>query len=178
MIMLARQVPMRLTRLLTTAAALVLLAQTPAAFAQQAAPAAIDITQAWSRATPGGAPVGAGYLALTNRGAQADRLIGGSSDVAARIEVHEMSMDNGVMKMRELAGGLEVKPGQTVTLKPGGHHLMLMGLKRGLKEGERFKAQLDFASGGKTEVEFVVQGMGAAAAPGAMAAPAGHNHHH
>ena len=177
MIMLARQVPMRLARLMT-AAALVLLAQSPAAFAQQAAPAPIEITQAWSRATPGGAPVGAGYLALTNRGAQADRLIGGSSEVAARIEVHEMSMDNGVMKMRELAGGLEVKPGETVTLKPGGNHLMLMGLKRGLKEGERFKAQLDFAKGGKTEVEFVVQGMGASAAPGAAPASGGHNHRH
>jgi len=173
MIMLVPKVPMRLNRLMTTAAAIVLLAQIPAAVAQQAAPGPIAITQAWSRATPGGAQVGAGYLALTNRGAQADRLIGGSSDVAAKIEVHEMSMDNGVMKMRELAGGLEVKPGQTVTLKPGGHHLMLMGLKRGLKEGERFKAQLEFARGGKTEVEFTVQGMGAAAAP-----TAGHHHHH
>ena len=169
---------MRLTRLMTSAAALVLLAQPPAALAQQAAPAPIEITQAWSRATPGGAPVGAGYLALTNRGAEADRLIGGSTEIAARIEVHEMSMDNGVMKMRELAGGLEVKPGQTVTLKPGGNHLMLMGLKRGLKEGERFKAQLEFAKGGKTEIEFVVQGMGAAGAPGAAPASGGHNHHH
>ena len=177
MITLARQVPMRLARLMT-AAALVLLAQPPAAFAQQAALTAIEVTQAWSRATPGGAPVGAGYLALTNRGAEADRLIGGSSDVAAKIEVHEMSMDNGVMKMRELAGGLEVKPGETVALKPGGNHLMLMGLKRGLKEGERFKAQLEFARGGKTEVEFVVQGMGSGAAPGAMAAPAAEHHHH
>ena len=168
---------MRLSSLLT-AAAIVLLAQTPATFAQQPAPSAIEVTQAWSRATPGGAPVGAGYLALTNRGAEADRLIGGSSEVAARVEVHEMSMDNGVMKMRELAGGLEVKPGETVTLKPGGHHLMLMGLKHGLKEGERFKAQLEFARGGKTEVEFVVQGMGAAAAPGATAAPAAEHHHH
>ena len=168
---------MRLSSRLT-AAAIVLLAQCPAAFAQQSAPATIEVTQAWSRATPGGAPVGAGYLALTNRGAEADRLIGGSSDVAARVEVHEMSMDNGVMKMRELAGGLEVKPGETVTLKPGGHHLMLMGLKRGLKEGERFKAQLDFAGGGKAEVEFVVQGMGAMAAPSAMAAPAADHHHH
>jgi len=89
-----------------------------------------------------------------------------------------MNMDNGVMKMRELAGGLEVKPGQTVALKPGGHHLMLMGLKRGLKEGERFKVQLEFAKSGKTEVEFVVQGMGASAAPGAAPSPAGRNHHH
>ncbi len=168
---------MRLSHLLT-AAAIVLLAQTPSAFSQQPASAAMEITQAWSRATPGGAPVGAGYLALTNRGAEADRLIGGSSEVAARVEVHEMSMDNGVMKMRELAAGLEVKPGETVTLKPGGHHLMLMGLKRALKEGERFKAQLEFARGGKTEVEFTVQGMGASSAPGAMTAPAGHNHNH
>ena len=166
---------MRFTSLLT-ASALFLLAQAPALRAQQAAPGPIEVTQAWSRATPGGAPVGAGYLALTNRGAEADRLIGGSTEIAGRIEVHEMSMDNGVMKMRELAGGLEVKPGQTVTLKPGGHHLMLMGLKRGLKEGERFKAQLEFAKAGKTEVEFVVQGMGAAA-PGAAPSPARHNHH-
>lgn len=163
---------MRRTRLMT-AAALVLMAQTPALRAQQAAPAAIEVTQAWSRATPGGAPVGAGYLALTNRGAETDRLIGGSSDVAARIEVHEMSMDNGVMKMRELPNGLEVKPGASVELKPGGHHLMLMGLKRPLKEGERFKAQLEFAKGGKAEVEFVVQGMGASMAPAA-----GETHHH
>ena len=168
---------MRFTTLLT-AASLLLLAQAPALRAQQAPPAPIEIAKAWSRATPGGAQVGAGYLALTNRGAEPDRLIGGSTEMAARIEVHEMSMDNGVMKMRELAGGLEVKPGQTVTLRPGGHHLMLMGLKRGLKEGERFKAQLEFAKAGKTEVEFVVQGMGAAAAPGAAPAPAGHNHHH
>jgi copper(I)-binding protein len=168
---------MRSTSLLS-AAALFLLAQAPTAFAQQAAPGPIEVTQAWSRATPGGAPVGAGYLALTNRGAEADRLIGGSTEIAGRIEVHEMSMDNGVMKMRELAGGLEVKPGQTVALKPGGHHLMLMGLKRGLKEGERFKVQLEFAKSGKTEVEFVVQGMGASAAPGAAPSPAGRNHHH
>jgi len=168
---------MRFTSLLT-AAALVLLAQAPTAFAQQTASGPIEVTQAWSRATPGGAPVGAGYLALTNRGAEADRLIGGSTEIAARIEVHEMSMDNGVMKMRELAGGLEVKPGQTVALKPGGHHLMLMGLKRGLKEGERFKVQLEFAKSGKTEVEFVVQGMGASAAPGAAPSSAGHNHRH
>ena len=163
---------MRIASLLT-AATFALLTQCPLALGQQQAPATMEITKAWSRATPAAAPVGAGYLALTNRGAEADRLIGGSTEIAARIEVHEMSMDNGVMKMRELPDGLEVKPGQTVEMKPGGHHLMLVGLKRGLREGERFKAQLVFARGGKAEVEFVVQGMGASMAP-----TAGEMHHH
>jgi len=165
---------MRLASLLT-AATLALLASAPLAQAQQPAPATMEVAEAWSRATPAAAPVGVGYLALTNRGAQTDRLIGGSTEIAARIEVHEMRMDNGVMKMRELPGGLEVKPGATLELKPGGYHLMLVGLKRGLKEGERFKAQLDFAGGGKAEVEFVVQGLGASTPP---AAGAKHQHHH
>ncbi len=164
---------MRLASLLT-AATLALLALAPLAQAQQPAPATMEIARAWSRATPAAAPVGAGYLALTNRGAQADRLIGGSTEVATRIEIHEMRMDDGVMKMRELPDGLEVKPGVTVELKPGGYHLMLMGLKRGLREGERFKAQLTFASGGKAEVEFMVQGLGATMAP---ASGAMHHHH-
>ena len=90
---------MRLASLLT-AATLALLALAPLAQAQQPAPATMDIAKAWSRATPAAAPVGAGYLALTNRGAQADRLIGGSTEVAARIEIHEMRMDDGEMKMR------------------------------------------------------------------------------
>ena len=165
---------MRLASLLTVAA-LVFLAHCPASLAQQPAPATIEIARAWSRATPAAAPVGAGYLALTNRGAEKDRLIGGSTEVAARIEVHEMRMDNGVMKMRELPEGLEVKPGETVEMKPGGFHLMFVGLKRTLKEGERFKAQLLFAKGGKAEVEFLVQGLGASTAP---AAGGSHHHHH
>jgi copper(I)-binding protein len=163
---------MRLTNLLT-AATIALLAQAPAARAQQAAPSPIEVTQAWARATPAGAQVGAGYLTVTNHGAEADRLIGGSADVADKIEVHEMNMDNGVMKMRELPDGLAVKPGESVELKPGGYHLMLTGLKGGLKEGEHFRAQLEFAKEGKAEVEFVVQGVGAAMAPAT-----GDMHHH
>jgi copper(I)-binding protein len=115
--------------------------------------------------------VSVGYLALTNRGAEADRLIGGASEVAARVEVHEMSLDGGVMKMREVAGGLAIKPGERRELKPGGHHLMLIGLKRPLKEGERFRVELKFEKAGAREVEFAVQGMGAAA-------PAQKHHHH
>lgn len=160
---------MRLAPLFTGAAMALLatFAQAPAALAQQA----LEITQAWSRATPASAPVGVGFLTLANKGGAVDRLLGGSSDVAARVEVHEMSMTDGVMKMREVAGGLEVKPGETRELKPGGYHLMLMGLKRPLKEGERFKVELNFAQAGKKDVEFTVQGIGAAA-------PMQHHHHH
>ena len=163
---------MRLASLLT-AMTIALFAQSHPLQAQQTASSTMVVSQAWTRATPAAAPVGAGYVALTNRGAEAERLIGGSTEIAARIEVHEMRMDNGVMKMRELPDGLEVKPGATIELKPGGYHLMLVGLKRGLKEGERFKAQLDFAGGGKAEVEFIVQGLGASSAPAA-----GDMHHH
>src|ERR1035438_5728651 len=87
------------------------------------------ITQAWSRATPGGAKIGGGYLTIENRGSTADRLIGGSADVAGKVELHEMSMNNGVMTMRPLESGLAIEPGKTVKLAPGGYHLMLMGLK-------------------------------------------------
>src|SRR5580700_4593752 len=81
------------------------------------------ITQAWSRATPGGAKVGGGYLTIENRGSAPDRLIGGSADVAAKVQVHEMSMNNGVMTMRPVDGGLVIEPGKTVKLSPGGFHL-------------------------------------------------------
>src|SRR5262249_19550538 len=76
----------------------------------------LDIAGPWSRATPKGASVGAGYLTIKNTGTTADRLVGGSSDAAAAFEVHEMSMNNGVMKMRPVKGGLEIKPGETVEL--------------------------------------------------------------
>ncbi len=155
---------MRLSLLLASAAMSLTVATQ--ALAQQT----IEISQAWSRATPSSAPVAVGFLALTNRGAEADRLLGGSSDVASRVEVHEMSMDGGVMKMRELSDGLEVKPGETRELKPGGYHLMLMGLKRPLKEGDHFNIRLDFAKSGAKDVEFTVGGIGAAA-------PAEHHHH-
>ena len=170
MIFAKRAIPMRLSTLLAVGA-IALLTPIPPIHAQQAAAPGLEISQAWSRATPASAPVGVGYLALTNRGAEADRLLGGATEVAARVEVHEMSMDGGVMKMREVAGGLEIKPGERRELKPGGHHLMLIGLKRPLKEGERFRVELKFEKAGAREVEFAVQGMGAAA-------PAQKHHHH
>jgi len=121
----------------------------------------LKISSAWARATPKGAPVGGGYFTITNTGTMPDKLIGGSSSVSSHFEVHEMSMDNGVMKMRPIAGGLEIKPGQTVTLAPGGYHIMLMGLKQPLVEGDHFKATLEFEKAGKVDVDFTVESIGA-----------------
>ncbi len=118
------------------------------------------ISSAWTRATPKGASVGGGYLTITNAGAAPDRLLAGSSDVSSRFEIHEMSMDNGVMKMRPVAKGIEIKPGQTVEFKPGGYHVMFVGLKQPLAQGEGVKATLVFEKAGKVDVTFAVEGIG------------------
>ncbi len=122
---------------------------------------AIVIEAPWTRATPGGAQVAGGYLKITNPGQDADRLIGGSLPMASAVEVHEMSMTDGIMKMRKLPKGLEIKPGQTVELKPGGYHLMFMGLRGGLKEGQTIKGTLVFEKAGSVEVEYQVAAIGA-----------------
>jgi hypothetical protein len=145
--------------ILLTAAILSLLALPAQADDVMAGP--LKISAAWARATPKGANVGGGYLTITNTGTAADRLVGGATNVSGKFEIHQMSMDNGVMKMRPVADGLEIKPGQTVTLAPGGFHVMLVGLKQQLKEGEHFKATLEFAKAGKVDVDFTVEGLGA-----------------
>ena len=119
------------------------------------------ITQAWSRATPGGAKVGGGYLTIENKGSTPDRLIGGSADVADKVEVHEMAMNNGVMTMRPLDKGLVIEPGKTVKLAPGGYHLMLLDLKSPLKQGDKLPVTLEFEKAGKVSLSLDVQGIGA-----------------
>jgi hypothetical protein len=121
----------------------------------------LTIDAAWSRATPAGATVGAGYLRIKNSGTAPDVLTGVSSPVAERIEVHEMTMTDGIMRMRQLTGGLEIKPADTVELAPGGMHLMFMGLKAPLKAGDRFFATLTFKHAAAIEVEFAVAPIGA-----------------
>jgi periplasmic copper chaperone A len=121
----------------------------------------LKIIAPWARATPKGASVGGGYMKISNTGSAVDRLIGGASDIASRFEIHEMSMDNGVMKMRPLANGIEIKPGQTVEFGPSGYHVMLVGLNRQLMQGDHFKATLEFAKAGKVEVDFTVESIGA-----------------
>ncbi len=125
------------------------------------------ITQAWSRATPGGAKIGGGYLTIENKGATPDRLIGGSADVAGKIEVHEMAVNNGVMKMRSLDKGLAIEPGKTVKLAPGGYHLMLLDLKSPLKQGDKVPVTLEFEKAGKVKLSLDVEGVGAQGPAGA-----------
>ena len=116
------------------------------------------ITQAWSRATPNGAKIGAGYLTIENKGTTADRLIGVIGVISDKIEVHEMSMNNGVMKMRPVEGGLAIDPGKTVKLAPSGYHLMIMDLKSPLKQGDKVPVTLEFEKAGKVAVTLDVQG--------------------
>ena len=124
------------------------------------------ISQAWTRATPGGARIGGGFLTIENKGSAPDKLIGASADGAGKIEVHEMTTTNGVMKMRPVEGGLTIDPGKTVKLAPGGYHLMMMDLKAPLKQGEKLPVTLQFEKAGKVAVTLDVQGVGAAAPGG------------
>ena len=125
----------------------------------------LTVTSPWTLATPGGAKIAGGYLKVTNNGTSADRFIGAKSAAADRVEIHEMSMNDGVMKMRPLPNGLAIKPGETIELKSGGHHLMFMDLKRPLKQGDTFKATLQFEKAGSLDVDFSVNALGANAPP-------------
>ena len=138
-----------------------LLAGSPAAFAADVKAGDLVITQPWSRASPGGAKTGAGYLTIENKGGAPDRLVAVSGDVAGRIEVHEMAVNNGVMTMRPLEKGLVIEPGKTVALAPGGYHLMLMELKSPLKQGDKLPVTLEFEKAGKVAVTLEVQAVGA-----------------
>ena len=143
--------------------------------AQEVKAGDLVITQAWTRATPGGAKIGGGYLTIENKGTAPDRLIGGSADVAGKIEVHEMAMNNGVMTMRPLEKGLSIEPGKTVKLAPGGYHLMMFDLKSPLKQGDKLPVTLEFEKAGKVQVSLDVAGVGAQA-PANEASPDGQMH--
>ena len=124
------------------------------------------ISQAWSRATPSGAKTGGGYLTIENKGSAPDRLIAASAEIAGKLQVHEMSVKDGVMTMRPLEQGLAIEPGKTVKLAPGGYHLMLMDLKQPLKQGDKVPVTLEFEKAGKVALSLDVQGVGAQAPVG------------
>jgi copper(I)-binding protein len=134
-----------------------------------AAPAAdydvgsIHIAQPWSRATPKGAKAGAGYMTITNKGTIPDKVSCVSDDASAQCEIHSMTMEGGVMKMRPVEGGLEIKPGETVTLAPAGFHVMFRDLKHALEEGKTVKATLKFDKAGSVDVEYPILAVGATA---------------
>lgn len=138
----------------------------------EARAADIAIEQPWARASPGRAPTGAAYLTLVNRGAEPDRLVGAATAAAAKAELHDhqpaanqpAGHAGHVMEMRPVAE-IPVKPGETVVLKPGALHVMLIGLKAPLKEGERFSLTLRFARGGEVTVEVPVAKAGSMGPP-------------
>jgi copper(I)-binding protein len=154
---------------LKAAAPTVKVASAAAAAGQSYRVGAIVVEGPWSRATPGGAKVAGGYMRIINTGTGPDRLVGGTLPQAARFEVHEMSMQGDVMRMRPLDAGLEIRPGETVELKPGGLHVMFMDVKEPLKEGQTVKGTLVFEKAGTVAVEYTVRG---------IAARGGAEHHH
>jgi len=121
----------------------------------------LHIAHPWTRATLPNAPVAGGYMTIENTGETADRLVGGSTPAAEAVEIHEMTMDGDVMKMRPVEGGLEIPAGESVTLRPGGYHLMLVKPEEPLKEGTRVPLTLTFEKAGEVSVELAVDTVGA-----------------
>jgi periplasmic copper chaperone A len=138
------------------------------ALAQGAGNTSITIEQPWARATPTGAKTGAVYMTLDNKSGTADRLTGASSDVADKLQIHEMKVENGVMQMREVPDGLPIPVGGSVVLKPGSYHVMLIGLKKPLTAGEKIALTLTFEKAGNISVTVPVQAMGATQDKGGM----------
>ena len=129
------------------------------AWAHAYAPEGLHIHHPWSRATVPGATVAAAYLLVRNRGTLPERLLGASTPVAARIEMHDNVKEGDVYRMREFKS-LELPSARTVEFLPSGRHFMLVGLKRPLKEGERIPMVLRFERAGKVKVEIEVESAG------------------
>ena len=147
-------------RLRTRLLALVVAFLAVPAAAQDYRVGSLEIGHPWTRATAPTAPTGGGFLTVTNKGTTEDRLISVKSPAAGAVQVHEMKMEGNVMRMREQDGGLEIAPGATVTLAPGHLHLMMMGLKGPLKQGEKVPVTLVFEKAGSIDVELAVMAMG------------------
>ena len=121
----------------------------------------LEITTPWTRATAPTARTGGGFMTITNKGTTADRLVSARSTVSEKVEIHEMQMDGSVMRMRELAKGLDIPPGATVMLKPGSYHIMFMELKAPLAKDAKVSVTLVFEKAGSIDVQLNVQAMGA-----------------
>lgn len=125
----------------------------------------IHIANPWARVAPKGSKATAGYLTITNKGTAPDRLTCVSVAIAAKCEVHTMTMDGGVMQMRMMPDGLTIKPGETVEFKPGSFHLMLLDLKAPLEAGKTFKGTLKFEQAGTVDVDFTLTPIGTTQPP-------------
>lgn len=131
----------------------------------------LRIIHPWSRAALANL-TGAGFMGLRNTGSTPDRLVSARAEIARVVEIHTHIRDGDVMRMRPVEGGIEIAPGAEVTLAPGGHHLMLIGLKRPMAKGDRVPLTLVFERAGEVEVELAIEAAGAQAGN-----PSGGHHH-
>ncbi|MHA7774081.1 copper chaperone PCu(A)C [Roseibium sp. M-1] len=145
----------------SVAAAAALTLVSLSAFAHDYKAGDLTLNHPWTRATPPNAKAGGGFVEIVNSGAEADRLIGVSSDAAAKVEIHEMAVNDGVMTMRPVEDGVDLPAGETVALKPGGYHIMFMGISEPFQEGTRVPVVLTFEKAGDVAVELAVEKMGA-----------------
>jgi hypothetical protein len=143
------------SRILIPVVALATLGTSALAHAKQTA--SIAVHHAWARETAAGQSVGGGFMTITNRTPAWDRLLTGNSPVAAEVQLHTMTMDGGVMRMRQVEDGISIPANGTLELKPGSYHIMFMGLKRQLRQGERFPVTLRFQRAGNVTVQVSVQ---------------------
>jgi periplasmic copper chaperone A len=131
--------------------------------AEEVKAGSISVKDAWSRATPAGADVGVGYLTITNDGDAPDRLVAAEVDFAEQAEIHQMTMANGVMQMRPVEDSVTIPAKGSVAFSPDSYHLMFMGLKSPLKQGDTVAGSLTFEHADKVAVNFHVEAMGASA---------------
>jgi copper(I)-binding protein len=127
--------------------------------ASQAATRSISIENPWARETVEGQAVGGGFMTIVNNGKSPDQLVSASSPVSSEVQIHTMSMERGVMRMRQLTDGIAVPANGRVELKPRSHHIMFMGVKKPLRLGTNVPVTLNFRRAGSITVQFKVQGM-------------------
>jgi len=150
-----------ITRRFSLAAAIALLAVP--AIAHDYKLGTLEVSHPWTRATPPTAQAGGGFLTVTNKGTTSDRLVAVRSSASDKVEIHEMKMDGNVMRMRELEKGLEIPAGATVMLKPGGFHIMFMGLKAPFAKDAKVPVTLVFEKAGNLDIALDVEALGASA---------------
>ncbi len=138
----------------------------------------IELSGAWARAMLPGQPAGGGYIAITNRGTQADRLVSASSARAGRVELHTMEIVDDVMTMRPVKDGVTIEPGQTVTFAPGGMHVMFLDVAEPFADGDSVPVTLEFEKAGRAEMSFEVHGRENAPADEAQGDDSGHGAAH
>jgi periplasmic copper chaperone A len=122
----------------------------------------VEVSDAWIRASAPGQKIAAGYMTIRNKSGQPERLVGGSSQAAAKVETHVSNQDGEVMRMREVKG-YDIPAKGTFELKPNGAHLMLVDLRKPLKEGEKVPVVLKFEKAGEVKVDFEVRPLAASA---------------